>query len=118
MDLITEVISIRDQYNDLFRLILVHHDYFNEELERMSFPVIRLKPQEMEERIGLYISEELEENEQNKNDILVIKKLASGYPQMAIELVKAYKKNKIAGPEAVTHQLPQLQLLFSKMILY
>lgn len=108
MDLITEVISIRDQYNDLFRLILVHHDYFNEELERMSFPVIRLKPQEMEERIGLYISEELEENEQNKNDILVIKKLASGYPQMAIELVKAYKKNKIAGPEAVTHLMPKL----------
>ena len=89
MDLVTEIISIRDQYNDLFRLILVHHDYFNEELERMSFPVIRLKPQEMEERIGLYIREELKENEQTKNDILEIKRLASGYPQMAIELVKA-----------------------------
>lgn len=108
MDLVTEIITIRDQYNDLFRLILVHHDYFNEELERMSFPVIRLKPQEMEERIGLYISEELEENEHNKNDILEIKKLASGYPQMAIELVKAYKKNNIAGPEAVTHLMPKL----------
>lgn len=108
MDLVTEVISIRNQYNDLFRLILVHNDYFNEELERLSFPVIRLKPQDMEERIGLYISEELEENEQNKNDILEIKKLASGYPQMAIELVKAYKKNKIAGPEVVTHLMPKL----------
>ena len=108
MDLVTVIISIRDQYNNLFRLILVHHDYFNEELERMSFPVIRFKPQEMEERIGSYISEELEENEQNKNDVLEIKKLASGYPQMAIELVKAYKKNNIAGPEAVTHLMPKL----------
>ena len=108
MDLVTEIISIRDQYNDLFRLILVHHDYFNEELERMSFPVIRLKPQEMEERIGLYIREELKENEQTKNDILEIKRLASGYPQMAIELVKAYKENNIAGPETVTHLMPKL----------
>lgn len=62
----------------------------------------------MEESIGHYISEALHEDEQNKNDILVIKQLAGGYPQMAIELVKAYKNNKIAGPEDVTHLMPKL----------
>lgn len=108
MELVTEIISIRDQYNNQFRLIIAHHDYFNEELERMSFPVIRLKPQEMEERIGRYISEELKENEKNRSDIQEIKRLASGYPQMAIELVKAYKENNIAGPDAVTHLMPKL----------
>ena len=36
----------------------------------------------MEESIGHYISEALHEDEQNKNDILVIKQLAGGYPQM------------------------------------
>lgn len=108
MELVTEIISIRDQYNNQFRLIIAHHDYFNEELERMSFPVIRLKPQEMEERIGRYISEELKENEKNRSDIQEIKRLASGYPQMAIELVKAYKENNIAGPDAVTHMMPKL----------
>ena len=81
---------------------------FNEELERITFPVIKLRPQDMEESIGHYISEALHEDEQNKNDILVIKQLAGGYPQMAIELVKAYKNNKIAGPEDVTHLMPKL----------
>lgn len=108
MELVTEIISIRDKYNNLFRLIFAHHDYFNEELERITFPVIKLRPQDMEESIGHYISEALHEDEQNKNDILVIKQLAGGYPQMAIELVKAYKNNKIAGPEDVTHLMPKL----------
>ena len=31
MELVTEIISIRDKYNNLFRLIFAHHDYFNEE---------------------------------------------------------------------------------------
>lgn len=109
MELVTEVISIRDQYNNLFRLIFAHHDYFNEELERIStFPVIRLRPQDMEESIGRYIIEELDEDKQNEDDIREIKRLAGGYPQMAIELVEAYKKNNIAGPEAVTHLMPKL----------
>ncbi|HJF72176.1 MAG TPA: serine protease [Butyricimonas virosa] len=109
MKLVTEVISIRDQYNNQFRLIFAHHDYFNEELERINtFPVIKLRPQDMEESIGRYISEALHEDERNKNDISEIKQLAGGYPQMAIELVEAYKKNNIAGPEAVTHLMPKL----------
>lgn len=108
MELVTDIINIRDQYNNLFRLIFAHHDYFNEELNRMSFPVIRLRPQDMEDRIGLYISEELVENEGNRNDVLEIKRLASGYPQMAIELVKAYKEYNMAGPETVTHLMPKL----------
>lgn len=109
MELVTEIISIRDHYNNLFRLIFAHHDYFNEELERINiFPVIKLRPQDMEESIGRYISETLYEDEQNKNDISEIKQLAGGYPQMAIELVEAYKKNNIAGPEAVTHLMPKL----------
>lgn len=109
MELVTEIISIRDKYNNLFRLIFAHHDYFNEELERINtFPVIKLRPQDMEESIGHYISEALHEDEHNKNDILGIKQLAGGYPQMAIELVKAYKNNKIASPEDVTHLMPKL----------
>ena len=109
VELMFDVIALRNQYNRQFRLILVNHDYFNEELEKIqSFPIIRLKPKEMEETIGKYISEKLSENEANKNDIDEIKKLAEGYPQMAIDLVKAYKKNDTAGPEAVEHLMPKL----------
>ena len=109
MDLVTEVVSIRNQLNGQFRLIMVNHDYFNEELANItSFPVIKLNPKDMEERIGQYISEELCENDENRSDVNEIKKLAEGYPQMAIDLVKAYKENDTAGPEAVSHLMPKL----------
>ena len=109
MELVSEVISIRNQYNEQFRLIMVHHDYFNEEIDNIkSFPVIKLRPQEMEERMNQYISTALEENESNRNDVAEIQKLAGGYPQMALELVRAYQENKIAGPEAVEHLMPKL----------
>lgn len=109
MELVSDVIATRNQYNRQFRLILVHHDYFNEELDKIkSFPIIRLRPKEMEETIGRFISEKLGENEVNKNDIEEIKKLAEGYPQMAIDLVRAYQENDTAGPEAVEHLMPKL----------
>ena len=109
MELVSVLISIRNQYNELFRLIMVHHDFFNDELDHInSFPVIKLKPSEMLERVNQYISEVLEESENNKNDVAEIQKLAEGYPQMALELIKAYHENDTAGPEAVAHLMPKL----------
>ena len=109
MELITEVISTRNKYNDQFRLIMANHDYFNEELAYLTgCTIIKLNPQDMEERVNLYISEELDENETNRSDINEIKKLAGGYPQMALKLVEAYQKNESAGPEAVAQLMPQL----------
>lgn len=109
MELVTELFSIRNQYNGQFRLIMAHHDYFNEGLKYIdSFPVIRFKPEEMVEVIGRYISDALGENQMNRNDVDEIKKLADGYPQMAVRLVEIYKKNKAAGPEAVADLMPKL----------
>ena len=77
MELVSVLISIRNQYNEQFRLIMVHHDFFNDELDHInSFPVIKLKPSEMLEQVNQYISEVLEESENNKNDIAEIQKLA------------------------------------------
>lgn len=88
---------------------MVHHDYFNNALDNIkSFPVIKLKPEEMLDRVNQYISEKLEENENNKNDVAEIQKLAEGYPQMALELIKAYQEDNTAGPEAVAHLMPKL----------
>ena len=62
----------------------------------------------MLDRVNQYISEKLEENENNKNDVAEIQKLAEGYPQMALELIKAYQEDNTAGPEAVAHLMPKL----------
>lgn len=107
---ISDLIEIRNNYNGQFRLIMVNHDFFNEQLRLDSYDyrLIKLKPEEMEEKIGQYISQELKENEQNEADVKAIKQMAGGYPQMAIELVKAYKAQNSAGPEAVSHLMPKL----------
>lgn len=107
---ISDLIEIRNNCNGQFRLIMVNHDFFNEQLRSDSYDyrLIKLKPEEMEEKIGQYISQELKENEQNEADVKAIKQMAGGYPQMAIELVKAYKAQNSAGPEAVSHLMPKL----------
>lgn len=107
---ISDLIEIRNNYNGQFRLIMVNHDFFNEQLRLDSYDyrLIKLKPEEMEEKIGQYISQELKENEQNEADVKAIKQMAGGYPQMAIELVKAYKAQNSVGPEAVSHLMPKL----------
>lgn len=109
MEMVSEIVSIRNQYNAQFRLIMANHDYFNEENDRIkTFPVLKLNPDHMRENVERYISETIGENEYNKNDVAEIKRLAEGYPQMAIELVKTYLKDATAGPEAVSHLMPKL----------
>ena len=108
MDVVSDVIRKRDSLNKHFRLILVNHDYFSDTLTNSGFKVIKLSPNEMEDRVNLFISMELSENDANRNDVTEIKKLAGGYPQMAIELVKKYKENDTVGPEAVSHLMPKL----------
>ena len=107
---ISDLIEIRNNYNGQFRLIMVNHDFFNDQLRSDSFDyrLIKLKPEEMEEKMGQYISQELKENAQNEADVKAIKQMAGGYPQMAIELVKAYKAQNSVGPEAVSHLMPKL----------
>ncbi len=109
MELVSEAINLRNNCNGNFRLIMVNHDYFNEELAtQRDYTIIKLQPNEMEEMVNQYISSEIGEDENNKNDISEIKKLSGGYPQMAIELVKAYKNSNTASPQTVAYLMPKL----------
>lgn len=109
MELVSEAINLRNNCNGNFRLIMVNHDYFNEELAtQRDYTIIKLQPNEMEEMVNQYISSEIGEDENNKNDISEIKKLSGGYPQMAIELVKTYKSQNSVGLEVVSHLMPKL----------
>lgn len=109
LDVISEIISIRNSENYLFRLIFVNHDFFSDELANIKdCKVIRLTPEDIKKEVDKYISDSLNEDERNKYEIAEIKGMAEGYPQMAIELVKAYKDNPIANPDAVKHLMPKL----------
>ena len=109
MDFIPQLINTRNRTNEQFRLIFANHDYFSEELEyKKDYTVILLSPDDIKEDVNKFISEAIGENETNKSDIEEIKKLAGGFPQMAVELVEAYQKEHAAGPEVVRHLMPKL----------
>ncbi|MBR5208922.1 MAG: trypsin-like peptidase domain-containing protein [Paludibacteraceae bacterium] len=109
VEYISELINTRDNCNSEFRLIMANHDFFNDELATpRDYSIIKLQPNEMEERVNQYISSEIGEDENKKNDISEIKKLSGGYPQMAIELVKAYKNSNTASPQTVASLMPKL----------
>lgn len=109
MDFIPQLISIRNRVNPSFRLIFANHDCFSEELTyKKDYRVIKLSPNDLTADVNKYICAELEENEDNKSDVEEIKKLSGGFPQMAIELVNAYKNEHVAGPDAVRHLMPKL----------
>lgn len=107
---IDDLIDIRNNCNGQFRLIMVNHDFFNDQLkpDTDKYRLIELKPKDMEERVGQYICQELKVNKQNEADVKAIMQMAGGYPQMAIELVKVYKAQNSAGLEAVSHLMPKL----------
>lgn len=110
MDFIPELISRRNGENSQFRLIFANHDFFSEELayNKSDYTVIPISPNDVKEDVDRYISEILNEDEGNKNDTEEIKKLAGGYPQMAIELVNVYQKEHVTDPDAVSHLMPKL----------
>ena len=67
-----------------------------------------LNPNDMRVRVNEYIDQNLPNDRFPEEDVKAIKELAGGYPQMAIELVSAYLKEKKAGVEVVEHLMPKL----------
>lgn len=109
LELLWELVSRRNQCNRQFRIIAANHDYFNDKLEMsMEARVIRLSPDDMLDCVNLYIDEELPAGTTPADDINSIKDMAGGYPQMAIELVAAYKQENTAGVDVVEHLMPKL----------
>ena len=115
IEFLPEVVARRNQYNSQFRIIATTHDYFDERLKKhMEAKVLWLSPKDMEDRVNEYIDEELPANKYPENDVKDIKDLAGGYPQMALELVAAYKKENEAGVDIVEHLMPKLLNLDEK----
>ena len=109
LDFLLQMISCRNQNNPQFRIIAANHDYFNEKLKlRKKEEVLWLNPNDMRVRVNEYIDQNLPNDRFPEEDVKAIKELAGGYPQMAIELVSAYLKEKKAGVEVVEHLMPKL----------
>lgn len=92
--------SARANHGSNIRIVYAHHDYF----EKKNYPdtiMVEFTSGEMKEEVDKYIQNEVFRNDQDRFICERIKGLADGYPQMAILLVKAYKKNGRIGVQDV-----------------
>lgn len=107
--LMRTVVGCRDLLNQQFRVIVTTHDFFkvNDE-EYYGWNIIKLRPSEMRDPINAYIEKTLKPDDRTRNDVEEIKKLSDGFPQMALDLIGEYRKDKPAGVEVVSYLMPRL----------
>lgn len=91
LDVFEELIKQRRHYNDQFRVIATNHDFFEAKYRNIEGTCL-LEADDIREDINQFIDEQLTVNDQNMAVRNEIKNMADGFPQMAIDLVKAYKK--------------------------
>lgn len=99
-DSIQYAISMRTNHGSNIRMVYAHHDFF----EKKNFPdtiMVEFTSGEMKEEVDKYIQAEVFRKDQDRFICDRIKELADGYPQMAILLVNAYKKNGRIGVQDV-----------------
>lgn len=93
LDLFEEICNCRNRYNSQFRIIATNHDYFDVR-DDQKWKVLRLQAKDIKKEIDTFIEEQLQSNESNKADVEEIKRIAEGFPQMAIDLTNAYREGK------------------------
>jgi len=95
-DMITYARSTRNNHGSKIRMVFAHHDYF----EQKDFPLtvkVDFNSKDMRDAVDEYIQKEVYRSDQDRFITDRIKELADGYPQMAIILVTAYKRNGRIG---------------------
>lgn len=92
-DLFEEICKCRNQYDSQFRIIATNHDYFDIN-DDPKWKVLRLQAKDIKKEIDAFIDEQLQPNDSNKSDVEEIKRIAEGFPQMAIDLINAYRDGK------------------------
>lgn len=93
LDLFEEICNCRNRYNSQFRIIATNHDYFDVR-DDQKWKVLRLQAKDIKKEIDAFIDEQLQTNDTNKSDVEEIKRIAEGFPQMAIDLINAYRDGK------------------------
>lgn len=92
-NLFEEICKCRSHYDSQFRIIATNHDYFDIN-DDPKWKVLRLQSKDIKKEIDAFIDEQLQTNDSNKSDVEEIKRIAEGFPQMAIDLIKAYRVGK------------------------
>lgn len=109
ISLMEDVMTARNRLNLQFRVIVTTHDFFSvNDIMLNGWHIVRLQPSELTEPINDYIETILQPTDQTRDDIEEIKKLSEGFPQMALELIEAYRDVKYANVDVVTHIMPKL----------
>lgn len=91
LDVYENLLTLCLHTNRQFRLIATNHDFFEAKRRNIEGTCL-LEADDIRDDINNFIDEQLTITDQNKTVRDEIKNIADGYPQMAIDLVKAYKE--------------------------
>lgn len=91
-DLFEEVIKRRNTYGSLFRIIGVNNEFYNRvDLSGLNVNQIFLDQDQMRNRVNDFVDENIPATNGDTSAREMIKKIADGFPGMAIELVQHYR---------------------------
>lgn len=103
-----DVVRLRDQKNKGIRIICTNHDYFDDFIRPNDSKVICLAPNDLKEAVDTHIDECIGTDNNTLSDRYDIKRMAGGFPQMALELLEAYKQGKPRNVDLVSGLMPRI----------
>lgn len=111
-----QVVNKRDEYVSNFRIIGVNNDFYDRKSLRIKDCVqISLEQENTRQTVNEFIERNVPEINGDRSIQEQIKKIADGFPGMAVELVSEYKKERDINVHTVDHMVKKM-LKFEKEI--
>lgn len=107
--LLEDVITKRDEYASKFRIIGVNNEFYDRRnLSSMNVLQLFMTQDEMKEMVNDFIEKRVPERNGSNTDREQIKKIADGFPGMAVLLVEEYLKEQHIDVHTVDHVVKKL----------
>lgn len=103
-----DVVKLRDLKNKEIRIICTNHDYFDDFISPNDSRIIYLTPDDLKEAVDAHIDECIGTDNNTLSDRDDIKRMAGGFPQMALELLEAYEQGKPRNVDLVSCLMPRI----------
>lgn len=108
LSLYQDVVRLRDLKNTAIRVICTNHDYFDDFIRDNDSKVINLTPDDLKEAVDAHIDKCIGTENNTLSDRDDIKRMAGGFPQMALELLEAYEQGKPRNVDLVSGLMPRI----------
>ncbi|MBP3551968.1 MAG: metallophosphoesterase [Bacteroidaceae bacterium] len=111
--ILEKAVEKRNRYSSKFRIIGVNNDFYDRRIDIKDCIQISLEQENTRQTVDEFIERNIPEINGNRNPQEQIKKIADGFPGMAVELVSEYQKEHNINVHTVDHIVKKM-LKFEK----